>query len=98
MHAVIDIGSNTIRLNIYKVFEKNFTKILTNKSYAGLANYVENGRLTMAGIQKAVSVLYSFKKIIDNLDIKQTLVLQLHLSEISITPMKLKQWLKNFLE
>lgn len=74
MHAVIDIGSNTIRLNIYKVFEKNFTKILTNKSYAGLANYVENGRLTMAGIQKAVSVLYSFKKIIDNLDIKQTLV------------------------
>lgn len=28
----------------------------------------------MAGIQKAVSVLYSFKKIIDNLDIKQTLV------------------------
>lgn len=58
MHAVIDIGSNTIRLNIYKVFEKNFTKILTNKSYAGLANYVENGRLTMAGIQSCKCFIF----------------------------------------
>lgn len=28
MHAVIDIGSNTIRLNIYKVFEKILLKYL----------------------------------------------------------------------
>ncbi|MDO5718155.1 MAG: phosphatase [Tissierellia bacterium] len=74
MYGVVDIGSNTIRLNIYKVHEDDFTLVLKNKIYAGLAGYINDGRLSMEGIQKASSVLYEFKKITDNLNIKDILI------------------------
>lgn len=69
MYGIIDIGSNTIRLNIYKIHKKSFKLILKNKESVGLANYVVNDRLCLDGIQAATKALYSYKKILDHLKI-----------------------------
>ena len=44
-YAIIDIGSNTIRLCIYEVIGNDFKLIDKKRSVAGLASYVENGNL-----------------------------------------------------
>lgn len=74
MYGIIDIGSNTIRLNVYKVDGDQFRLLFKNKISAGLVNYIVNGRMSMEGIQKASSVLYEFKQIVDNLEIRDLLI------------------------
>lgn len=64
-YAVIDLGSNSIRLVVYEVrndrkstyTSKDFRHLINNKVMAGLAAYVEDGVFTKAGIKRAVSVL-----------------------------------------
>ena len=68
MYCVIDIGSNTIRLVIYRVEDGRIKPILNNKYAAGLAGYVDkNGSLRPAGIEKAVTVLREFRQTLDML-------------------------------
>lgn len=70
IYGIIDLGSNTIRLSIYKCENKEINLLLNKKTMAGIAGYVENGSLSKEGIEKACDVLVSYKKIIDNFDIK----------------------------
>lgn len=64
-YAVIDLGSNSIRLVVYEVrndkkrayTNKDFRSLINDKVMAGLAAYVENGVFTKAGVKRAVSVL-----------------------------------------
>lgn len=64
-YAVIDFGSNTIRLCIYRVDEssvepitkKSFSTILNYKEMAGISSYVQDGKLTNKGIKKAARVI-----------------------------------------
>ena len=67
MRGVIDIGSNTVRLSIYKVLQENrIMPMFHNKSFVGLAGYVDDvGMLSSKGIRKAVEVLQEFRSIID---------------------------------
>ena len=44
--GIVDLGSNTIRLSIYKYENKNMKLLLSKKSIAGLLGYVEDGRLS----------------------------------------------------
>lgn len=75
MYGVIDIGSNTIRLSIYKRTDTGFRLILNEKSMAGLAGYVnKHGNLTHKGTMKAVEVLKSFEQILQNIDVKTVFV------------------------
>ena len=66
-HAVIDLGSNTIRLSIYTydthagTDEIDFQRIFTRKEVAGLATYVHQGVLSDDGIHKAIDVLNELK-------------------------------------
>lgn len=70
LQAVIDIGSNSIRLVIYKVEKSKDIKILMNKKeLAGLAAYIRNGLMTDDGISKACQVLDEFKHLLDNFKI-----------------------------
>ena len=72
MYGIVDIGSNTIRLSVYKVHDNGFKSMFHKKSMAGLAGYVdETGNMSGKGIAKAVSVLGDFRKIIDSVDIKE---------------------------
>lgn len=69
-YAVIDLGSNTIRLVVYEVKEahkrtytnKDFKSLINDKVMAGLSAYVVDGAFTQAGIDKAVSVLHGHAK------------------------------------
>lgn len=68
MYCVIDIGSNTIRLVVYRV-ENNTIKPMLNKKYSvGLAGYINKKQtLNKKGILKTISVLKEYRLIIDML-------------------------------
>ena len=55
--AVIDLGSNTVRLSVYEVERDGFKRVFTQKIAAGLAGYIENGLMTDAGIIIAADAL-----------------------------------------
>lgn len=75
MHGVIDIGSNTMRLSIYKVEKDDIQPMLSKKVMAGLAGYVnESGYMTTRGIDKTIEHLNQFKTILRNIDVKDTYV------------------------
>mgnify|MGYP001230997237 CR=1 FL=1 len=72
MYGVIDIGSNTIRLVIYKVDEGSVHSIMSKKYAAGLANYVNKYRLMNEhGILRLVEVLMDIEKIVRELQIDE---------------------------
>lgn len=75
--AIIDIGSNTIRLVVYEYNNLEGLRELGNfKTVARLRTYIQpNGDMSEQGIQLLVDTLTSFKKIIDDfnvVDIKVT--------------------------
>jgi len=62
-HAVIDLGSNTIRLLVFGFEDGKVTKVLNEKDTTGLAGYINDDVLSMDGIMKACEVLNNFKKL-----------------------------------
>ncbi len=75
MYAVIDIGSNTIRLSIYKKTEKSIKLLINQKFTAGLAGAVnKKGELTKDGMNRAVEALSDFKVILNNMKVKDIFV------------------------
>lgn len=69
--AIIDLGSNTIRLSVYSVMDdKSFKLLFSEKETAGLANYIENKSMTLEGMQKAASVIGGFLNLLDQLSIE----------------------------
>ncbi len=67
--GIADVGSNTIRLSIYRC-ESGENHLLTNrKVMAGLASYVEGGELSAEGVQVVCRVLSSYRALLDNLEI-----------------------------
>ncbi len=70
MYGIIDIGSNTIRLNIYKAENQQPTLLLSKKEATGLASYISHGRMTADGLSHAVQVLKSFKSLLDEFNIE----------------------------
>lgn len=64
IYGVIDLGSNTIRLSVFK-YEEGRIKLLQNKkAIAGLASCIEDGGLTEIGISRACFVLNKYKNIL----------------------------------
>jgi len=60
MYAIIDLGSNTVRMNLYRI--KNHQLVLKNshKETIGLAAYLEDGLLTDEGLHVAISTVKKF--------------------------------------
>ncbi len=69
-YAIVDIGSNSMRLSVYEAYKSNFRILFREKIMAGLAGYVEKGILTKEGIECAVLALSQFKETLDSLNIK----------------------------
>ena len=67
--AIIDIGSNSIRLTLYETEAGHFKTLFREKIMAGLAGYVENKVLSAAGIECACSALLNFQSILQTLKI-----------------------------
>ncbi len=75
MYAVIDIGSNTIRLSIYRKTKNNVTQVLNKKVMAGLVGYIDdNNNMNQYGVTLAIDTLNSFKKILTNIKISETFI------------------------
>jgi exopolyphosphatase/guanosine-5'-triphosphate,3'-diphosphate pyrophosphatase len=65
--AVIDIGSNSIRMLIYEDFESSQIPIFNEKAVCSLGSSLEKtGKLDTKGAKYSVSVLERFKNILDN--------------------------------
>ncbi|MGI6072260.1 MAG: hypothetical protein ACOX75_04525 [Lachnospiraceae bacterium] len=68
--AVIDIGSNSIRLTLYEIYEQSFKILFREKIMAGLAGYVEKGKLSAEGIECACEGLMTFLRILQTLEVE----------------------------
>ena len=73
-YSLIDIGSNSIRLTVYEISGKTFKPLFHSKIMAGLAGYVERGKLTEEGITAAKSALLEFKKTLQSLSVENVSV------------------------
>ena len=62
-YAVIDLGSNTLRLSVYRAECDGFGTVISQKEVVGLAGYVCNNKLEPEGIQRACEILQGFKEI-----------------------------------
>lgn len=69
--GVVDIGSNTVRLVIYKLSKTSYKTLISKKHMAGLAGYVDEGSLNESGVAKALSVIKSCQKTCTNLQIEK---------------------------
>lgn len=75
MYAVIDIGSNTIRLKTYEYKDNKLVNIFDKKEFAGLASYVDKfGNLSEEGILKCLNVLSEYKECLVNVKIDKLLI------------------------
>ena len=73
LHAVIDIGSNTIRMAVYQIADGGFEMLMKRKHTVGLAGCLENGRLTRDGVETLVKILGGFVDLIDALGIRASM-------------------------
>ena len=69
--GIIDVGSNTIRLSIYKTEQKKITLLLHKKTMAGLIGFVKNGEMCQKGIRRACEVLCLYQHILSNFEIDE---------------------------
>lgn len=72
-YAIVDIGSNTMRMNVYEVAPDHIHQLFSKKTVAGLSSYIEDGKITPKGMQKAAKVLRSYKSIAELLQTEKFL-------------------------
>ena len=60
MHTIVDVGSNTVRMNVYDVKDGKLKLLFSKKETVGLASYVRGQYMSAAGIEKVISVLEEF--------------------------------------
>lgn len=70
LYAVIDIGSTTMRMAIYQISPDKLELVHKHKYTVGLAAYVQDGFMTLAGIDKACEILSKFQAFLTSFNIK----------------------------
>ena len=65
LYGVVDIGSNTVKLNVYNFRDNHINIEFSEKENLGLLFYINNRKLTDEGIEELITVL---KKMKDDLD------------------------------
>lgn len=66
IYAIMDIGSNTVRLSVYKEKDGEAVNLFSEKEQVSLKSYVKDGRLSEKGIKRLFSTLANFKEVVDN--------------------------------
>ena len=69
--AVVDIGSTTVKLNIYRTRGKRFFETDTFTERAALASYKLTGSLSDEGVSALINVIRSFSAICDKKRVKR---------------------------
>jgi exopolyphosphatase/guanosine-5'-triphosphate,3'-diphosphate pyrophosphatase len=74
--AVIDIGSNSVRLVVYEGLTRSPTELFNEKALCGLGREVQTTRLLAAdAVQHALSTLRRFRALCDTMGVKKTLAI-----------------------
>lgn len=68
-HALIDIGSNTVRLALYRILNGQAEMVLKKKSPLGLAACIENGSISEMGTSLLIDILRDFRRFLDSFSI-----------------------------
>lgn len=72
MYGVIDIGSNTIRLVVYRVEDHSIQKMMNKKYMVGLAGYInKDNELTKSGVNKLVEVLKELQMLLESIVLEE---------------------------
>ena len=71
LYAMIDVGSNTIRMAIYEIDGDRVEMLMKRKHTVGLASYVRDGIMQRAGIDKVVDIIGEYRHFLDDLGITQ---------------------------
>lgn len=66
IYAIIDIGSNTVRLSVYKIFQGKAINLFNEKEQASLKSYISSGVLSEKGIERLIDTLRRFKLVVGN--------------------------------
>jgi len=69
LYGIVDIGSNTVRLNVYRSENHDINIMFSKKENIGLIFYIKEGILTNEGINKLVSILKEIRSDLDYLEI-----------------------------
>lgn len=69
LSGIVDLGSNTIRLSVYQWEGSQFQTVLHQTSTVGLAGYVQDERLSPAGIAAACQVLSRYRSLAERMNI-----------------------------
>ena len=75
MYGIIDLGSNTVRLSIYKVRNNHLELFMSKKETIGLASFVnEHNELTLEGVEAAISVIRQLLDFSKQTKVKETFI------------------------
>src|SRR5260370_17690705 len=74
--AVIDIGSNSVRLVVYEGLTRSLTPIFNEKVLAGLGREVQStGLLAPDAVDKALGALRRFRRLCETIRVKRVLAI-----------------------
>ncbi|ORU01131.1 Exopolyphosphatase [Anaerovibrio sp. JC8] len=62
IQAIIDIGSNTVRMAIYEIEGGSMEQILKKKHMVGLAGYLKDNIMSQEGVDRVVEVLNEYRE------------------------------------
>ncbi len=70
IHAVIDVGSNSIRMSVYQCENGSISPMIDKKETVGLAGYIEDGVLTEEGMYRAADTIGAFIRVLHKFGIQ----------------------------
>ena len=74
-YGIVDLGSNTVRLSLYRVLpEGDYDLLFSKKEMAGLVNYISGGVLSQEGIHRACSILEKFRELLRHFGVENLYV------------------------
>ncbi|MBR1730185.1 MAG: exopolyphosphatase [Selenomonadaceae bacterium] len=69
LYAMIDVGSNTIRMAVYEIDSDRIEMIMKRKNAVGLASYVRDGIMRREGIEKVVEIINGYNEFLNDFGI-----------------------------
>lgn len=69
IYAIMDIGSNTVRLSVYKERDGEAVNLFSEKDQVSLKSYVKDGKLSKKGIKRLYNTFISLRQLLITLAI-----------------------------
>lgn len=72
LQAMIDIGSNTIRMAVYEIKNGHAAQVMKRKHTVGLSAYVRDGVMQEEGIRRAAEVVAEYRDFLAGMGVENT--------------------------